>query len=190
MPEMFDVWMRLLTQVPGSVLWLPEYNPAETHHLRREAQSRGVDGKRIVFAKLVPTVEEYLARMALADLFLDTSPYKAHTTASDAVWLGIPVVTYLGTSFAGRVATSLMQAIGAPELSAPSLSGYEALALRLAGDKQELASLRSKIAQNRNATALFNTARYTRHLEGAYREMAARVARDEPPAHFAVSRLP
>jgi protein O-GlcNAc transferase len=187
MPTVFDVWMRLLSQVEDSVLWLPEYNDAEPGNLRREAQSRGIAPERLIFAQLVATPEEYLARLSLADLFLDTMPYNAHTTASDALWMGLPVVTFVGTTFAGRVAASLLRCMGAPELVAQSLAEYEALALRLARNRDELLELRRRLGRNRDTGPLFDTRHYCRNLEAAFRTMWERSERGEPPAHFAVS---
>jgi predicted O-linked N-acetylglucosamine transferase (SPINDLY family) len=188
LPDVFDVWMRLLHEIPGSVLWLPEYNPAEPRNLRREAEARGIAPERLIFAKLVATPEEYLARLTLADLFLDTSPYNAHTTASDALWMGVPLVTFLGATYAGRVAASLLHAIGLPELVADSLPAYERLALELTRDKERLGALRTKLKQNRGATALFDTVRYCRNLESAFSVMQERTTRGEPPSPLVVPR--
>ena len=166
-PAMFDVWMRLLRDLDGSVLWLFEDNADAVRNLRREAARRGVAAERLVFApRAAPS--EHLARHALADLFLDTLPYGAHTTASDALWAGLPVLTCTGTTFAGRVATSLLHAIGMPELIAADLALYEAKARALAGNPTELAALREKLARNRLTHPLFDTARFARNLEAAY----------------------
>ena len=187
-PAMFDLWMRLLAGVPGSVLWLFVGNDAAIANLKREAASRGVDPGRLVFAGRV-TPEEHLARHRLADLFLDTLPCNAHTTASDALWAGLPVVTCVGTSFAGRVAASLLNAAGLPELAAESLLEYEALALRLAADTVALAALKAKLSHNRATCALFDTGRYARHIEKAYETMWQRQRRGEKPTGFAVEPL-
>jgi predicted O-linked N-acetylglucosamine transferase (SPINDLY family) len=168
--EIFSIWMRLLAAVPGSVLWLLEANPAVRDNLAREAVLRGVLPDRLVWAPRLPPAR-HLARHRLADLFLDTRPYNAHTTASDALWAGLPVLTCPGATFAGRVAASLLHAAGLPELVAPSLADYEALALRLASDPASLAALKAKLAANRLTTPLFDSARFTRHLEAAYRRM-------------------
>src|SRR5262249_15356758 len=143
-PPFFDIWMRLLGVVPGSVLWLFESNTAVRANLQREAENRGISRERLVFA---PTVKlaEHLVRLSLADLFLDTLPHNAHTTASDALWCGVPVVTCIGTAFAGRVATSLLQNTGLPELVTTSVHEYEALALDLARDPNRLRELRSTL---------------------------------------------
>jgi predicted O-linked N-acetylglucosamine transferase (SPINDLY family) len=187
-PTMFAVWMRLLQQVEGSVLWLLEGNQAAPPNLRREAAARGIAPERLVFASRVPQ-DEHLARHRLADLFLDTLPCNAHTTASDALWAGLPVLTCIGGAFAGRVAGSLLRAVGLPELVTESLPDYEALALRLARDGAQLAALRQKLAAARDTCALFDSARFTRHLEAAYVTMWERCQRGESPAGFAVARL-
>ena len=184
-PPMFDVWMRLLARVEGSVLWLLDDNAAATQSLRREAEARGIDASRIVFAPQLPS-EEHLARQRLADLFLDTLPYNAHTTASDALWMGLPVVTCKGAAFSGRVAASILLAAGLPELVTESLEDYEALALKLAQDQAALAAVKSKIAGLKGHCALFDTAGFTRDLESAYGEMMARHRRGESPSSFAV----
>jgi len=186
MPEIFDVWMRLLRRVDGSVLWLLEANATASDNLRREAGRRGVDPARLVFAPRVRP-DEHLARHALAGLFLDTLPYNAHTTASDALWAGLPIVTCTGTAFPGRVATSLLRAAGLPELVTTDLASYEALALRLAAEPGVLAGIRAKLAANRATCALFDTDRMRRQLESAYATMHARHQRGEPPLGFAVT---
>jgi predicted O-linked N-acetylglucosamine transferase (SPINDLY family) len=168
--EIFAIWMRLLRAVPGSVLWLLEANQVVRDNLAREAVRRGVLPDRLVGAPRLP-LASHLARHRLADLFLDTLPYNAHTTASDALWAGLPVLTCPGETFASRVAASLLHAIGLPELVTSSLADYEALALRLATDPASLAALKAKLAANRLTTPLFDAARFTRHLEAAYRRM-------------------
>ena len=185
-PATFDIWMRLLRSVDGSVLWLPAANPAAMRNLGREAHARGVAPDRIVFAAYQPLPEDHLARLGSADLFLDTLPYNAHTTASDALWAGLPVLTCPGESFASRVAASLLHAAGMPELIAASLCAYEAMALDLARDPARLASIKAKLRSQRASCALFDTARFTRHLEAAYVTMRDRSARGEAPASFAV----
>ena len=184
-PGMFEVWMRLLREVEGSVLWLLESNGAVPRNLRREAAARGVSPSRLVFAPFAP-MEEHLARQRVADLCLDTLPYNAHTTASDALWVGLPVVTCLGTAFAGRVGASLLQAVGLPELVTHSLKDYAALARKLATDPAALADIRAKLERNRMTHPLFNTDRFRCHIEAAYETMWERHQRGEPPAHFAV----
>jgi len=188
-PEVFDVWMRLLRAVDGSVLWLYEGNPDAATNLRHEAEQAGVDPRRLVFAPKLPLVE-HLARHPAADLFLDTLPCNAHTTASDALWMGLPLLTCRGTSFAGRVAASLLQAAGLPELVADDLAGYEALALRAATDPAWLGALRARLDAQRTSGALFDTDRSRRLLEAAYLTMHQRHRDGLPPAGFDVARLP
>ena len=165
---MFDVWMRLLDQVEGSVLWLPRTNAAAMRNLRAAAATRGVAENRLVFAPFAQDGADHLARLGLADLFLDTLPYNAHSTAIDALWAGVPLLTVQGNAFAGRVAASALTAANIPELIASSLDAYEALALKLAREPETLAAVRAKLGQARGRCALFNTTRYTRNLEAAY----------------------
>jgi predicted O-linked N-acetylglucosamine transferase (SPINDLY family) len=185
LPEMFDIWMRLLREIEGSVLWLLEGGPAVSINLRREAERRGVAGDRLVFAPRAE-LSDHLARHRLADLFLDTLPINAHTTASDSLWAGLPVLTCLGSTFAGRVAGSLLSAVGIDELITQSLDDYEALALRLARNPDELALLKADLARRRLSHPLFNARRFARHIESAYTTMWQRYQRRESPAHFAV----
>jgi predicted O-linked N-acetylglucosamine transferase (SPINDLY family) len=188
-PDLFDVWMRLLREIEGSILWLSTGNATAPTNLRREAERRGVAGERLVFAPKVARNEDHLARVGLADLFLDTLYYNAHTTAADALWTGVPVLTCPGVTFAGRVAGSLLGAVGLPELITTSLADYEALALRLAREPQRLADLRRKLAHNRRSFPLFDTDRFTRHIEAAYTTMWERAERGEPPESFAVAPI-
>ena len=155
-------------------------------NLRREAAARGIAPERIVFAPRMKH-EDHLARHRLADLFLDTLPYNAHTTASDALWAGLPVLTCLGTTFAGRVAASLLQAVGLPELITQSLGDYESLALQLANDATLLAAIKQKLARNRETFPLFDTDRFRRHIEAAYIAMWERYQRGESPSPFAIA---
>ena len=185
LPEMFAIWMRLLRQVDNSVLWLLQDNLAVVRNLSREAIARGVAPERLVFARRCPPAD-HLARQRLADLFLDTLPYNAHTTCSDALWAGLPVLTVPGGCFAGRVAASLLSAHGVPELIARSLQEYEALALKLARDRSALTAIREKVARHRNTHPLFDTARFTRNLEAAYVSMWERHRRGERPQTFVV----
>ncbi|HKU45624.1 MAG TPA: hypothetical protein VJQ58_01995, partial [Burkholderiales bacterium] len=177
--EVFDAWMRLLKNVPGSVLWLLEDNRESRRNLEQAAAARGVEPARLVFAARM-SHWDHLARHRLADLFLDTLPYNAHTTASDALWAGLPLVTCAGTTFAGRVGASLLQAVGLPELVTRNLVEYEALALRLT-NRTELNAVRGKLARNRLTEPLFDTARFTRNLESAYRRMWEMHERGEAP---------
>jgi predicted O-linked N-acetylglucosamine transferase (SPINDLY family) len=169
-PPLFDIWMRLLKQVDGSVLWLLEGNASIRDNLRKEAQARGVSADRLVFAART-TPEQHLARQQLADLFLDTLPYNAHTTASDALWVGLPLVTTPGRSFPARVAASILKAADLPELITEDLTAYKALALKLARDPVALNTIREKLKAGRARVPLFDTARFTRNLETLYRAM-------------------
>lgn len=179
----FEIWMRILRSVPGSVLWLLEGSATDT--LRKEAAARGVDAGRLVFAPLVRQ-DAHLARLKRADLVLDTLPYNAHTTASDALWSGVPVVTCRGKSFAGRVATSLLLAIGLPELVTEDLGAYESLALGLARDGARLESLRKKLSANRHTMPLFDADRFRRAIERAFTIMVERARKGEAPEGFDV----
>jgi protein O-GlcNAc transferase len=182
---LFDIWMRLLAGVPGSVLWLLADNDDAVRNLRAEAQMRGVDPARLVFAPRAE-LSEHLARHGAADLSLDTLPCGAHTTASDALWMGLPHLTCRGASFAGRVAASLLTAAGLPELIAENLEDYESLALALARDPARLAALKQKLVAARATAPLFDTDRFCRHLEDVYAAMWNRALAGEPPHAFAV----
>jgi predicted O-linked N-acetylglucosamine transferase (SPINDLY family) len=186
-PPMFDIWMRILLAVEESVLWMPRNNEAAMRNLVREAAARGIAPERIVFAPPVPEAEGHLARLSLADLFLDTAPYNAHSTACDALWAGVPVLTLLGKSFAGRVAGSALNAVGLPEFIAESPAAYESLALGLAQNPAALAALRDRLAHNRLTHPLFDTEGFTRDLEAAFTGMHARHESGEAPASFAVA---
>lgn len=171
-PEMFDIWMRILLAVDGSVLWLIEDNGAAARNLRREADRRGVAGDRLVFAgRIAP--DEHLSRHRLADLFLDTLPCNAHTTASDALWVGVPVLTCPGEGLAARVAASLVKAMDLPELIAPTLKDYEEIAVALALNPGRLRTLKEKMSRNRLTTPLFDTDLFARNIEAAYTQMMA-----------------
>jgi predicted O-linked N-acetylglucosamine transferase (SPINDLY family) len=184
----FDIWMHLLKQVEGSVIWLLGGDKDLERNLRREAENRGVDAVRLIFCSRT-TYAKYLARYRLADLFLDTFPFNAGTTASDALWAGLPVVTYSGEAFASRMAGSLLRAIGLPELVTASLDEYEQLARQLARDPARLAAIKARLARNRNAYPLFDNARFTRHLESAFTTIHDRLQRGLPPATFAVEPI-
>jgi protein O-GlcNAc transferase len=186
---MFGVWMRLLAHLEGSVLWLSQVNDEAAANLRSEARARGIDPARLVFAARVPSQADYLARQTLADLFLDTLPYNAHSTASDALWAGLPVLTCKGTTFAGRAAASLLHAIGLPELATDNLEEYEALALRLAIEPSQLRAIRGKLEANRLSHPLFDTDRFRRHIEAAYRTMWDIWRRGETAHNFSVAPL-
>ena len=181
----FDVWMELLSKVDGSVLWLLLGNDSAERSLRLEATARGIDPLRLVFA---PRIEpaEHLARHRLADLFLDTLPYNAHTTCSDALWAGLPVVTITGKAFAGRVGASLLTAVGLPDLVTPDLAAYKALALRLASEPEALAECKKRLEQ-RLTSPLFAAERYVGHLEAAYAGMHGLWRNGNPAQSFAVN---
>ena len=185
----FDVWMRLLGAVEGSVLWLLQDSADSRARLCGEAAARGIDPARLVFAARAEP-DAHLARHRLADLFVDTLPYNAHTTASDALWAGLPVLTCRGSTFVGRVATSILQAVGLPELVTSDLEAYEALALRLATDAPLLRGLRDRLAQNRTTWPLFDTDRFRRHMESAYATMWQLCASGESPRSFSVEPEP
>jgi len=184
-PAFFDIWMRLLNQVEGSVIWLLGGDNDLERNLRHEAENRGVDPVRLIFCSRT-TYTKYLARYRLADLFLDTFPFNAGTTASDALWAGLPIVTYSGESFAARMAGSLLCAVGLPELVTESGSEYENLALQLARDPVRLAAIKDKLARNRDTYPLFDTARFTRHLESAFTTIRDKMQRGLAPASFSV----
>lgn len=185
LPETFGIWMQILRRTEHSVLWLLENNEDAAANLRREAQSRGVAPERLVFARH-ERLDRHLARLHLADLVLDTLPYGAHTTASDALWTGVPVLTRIGQSFAGRVAASLLTAAGIPELITRSTAEFENLACDLARNAPMISALKTRLAQNRETTPLFDTARMTCNLESAYVEMWKRRQRNEKPSHLSL----
>ncbi len=187
-PEMFDVWMRLLRAAPGTVLWLLAANPQVESNLRREAAARDVDPSRLVFAPVVPP-PAHLERHRHADLFLDTSPCNAHTTASDALWCGLPVLTCAGETFAGRVAGSLLTAIGLGELVTSSLEQYEQMAIDLIGAPERLKSLRGKIERERDVNSLFDLPRAKAAIEAAYERMWQRWRDGEEPVGFSIHNV-
>ncbi|HWY60479.1 MAG TPA: tetratricopeptide repeat protein [Rhizomicrobium sp.] len=184
-PAVFASWMRILDQVPRSVLWLLEGNSQFPGNIRREAQAAGVSPERIIFASTIPT-PAHVARLSLADLFLDTTPYNAHTTASDALWAGLPLITVAGTTFPGRVAASLLAAIGLPELVTADMPSYESLAVTLATDPGLFRSIRKKLRDNRDVTPLFDTVRFTRAIEAAYIRMWETSCKGLPAQAFSV----
>jgi len=172
MPYIFDMWMRILHAVPGSVLWLIEDNADAAENLRWEAERRGIEKKRLVFADRI-SPEEHLARHMCADLFLDTYPYNAHTTASDALWVGVPLITCPGDTFASRVAASLLTAMGLPELAVSTFDEMEELAVALAKDPARIAALKEKVRTNRDTSPLFDTDEFAHNIESAYQQMIA-----------------
>jgi protein O-GlcNAc transferase len=188
-PPVFGLWMCILSSVPGSVLWLGRMSPAVQEALQREAESRGIASERLVFGKFMPRPEDHLARYRLADLFLDTLPYNAHATASEALWAGLPLITCAGSTFASRVAASLLRAVGLRELVTHSLEEYERLAIKLATDGALLNAIRGKLAENRSSRPLFDTARFTRNLERAYIMMWQRAKTGVTPHAFRVEDI-
>jgi predicted O-linked N-acetylglucosamine transferase (SPINDLY family) len=184
-PDIFKIWMRILKATPNSVLWLSESGATAVANLRREAKSNGVSPDRLIFATRVPSVADHLARLRQSDLFVDTLPYNAHTTAADALWVGVPVLTCPGATFPARVAASLNNAIGLPELIVPSLEEYEKLALALACDPSGLSALKAKLARHRGTYPLFDTKRFARNIEAAYRTMWERYQQGRTPESFA-----
>ncbi|MCS5583992.1 MAG: tetratricopeptide repeat protein, partial [Pseudomonadales bacterium] len=184
-PREFDIWMRLLNQVEGSVLWLRRSNQWSEGNLKKEAQARGIDPDRVIFADKCG-YSEYLARLTKADLFLDTFNYNAGAVANDALWCGLPVLTHQGQSYVARMASSLLTAIDMPELIATTEADYEQLALDLATTPKKLKSLKAKLARNKDNTPLFNTEQFTSNLETAYTEMYKRVVSGEKPEHLLV----
>lgn len=189
LPETFDGWMRVLRAVDGSVLWLLDDNAAATSNLRKSAEARGIDPDRLVFAAHLP-MEEHLARQRAADLFLDTLPYNAHTTASDALWAGLPVLTRSGRAFAGRVAASLLHAVGLPDLLTDSQQAFEAKAIELASHQNLLARLKQRLDVNLRTSPLFDGIRFARAIEAAYEQMYARCQAGLPPVDIEVPALP
>jgi predicted O-linked N-acetylglucosamine transferase (SPINDLY family) len=181
--------MRLLGKLDNSVLWLSNTNETAVRNLRLQAQNRGVDPSRLVFAQRVPSNEDHLARHNLADLFLDTLPFNAHTTASDALWAGLPVLTCLGETFAGRVAASLLNAVGLPELITTTPEAYEQMAIDLATHPKKTATIKAKLADNRLTTPLFDTKLFTKHIEAAYTAMYERHRAGLSPDHIVVRKL-
>jgi len=185
-PDVFDIWMRLLDKIEGSVLWLSRANESAEKNLRNEAQRRGISGDRLIFAERMTLLSEHLARQRLADLFIDTFNYNAHTTASDALWAGLPVLTKLGKGFASRVAGSLLTAVGLPELITTTVDDYERRALELATQPQQLAEIRVRLARNLNTAPLFDTALFAKHIESAYTHMVRHLNEGLEPEHFYV----
>lgn len=182
-PQTFNGWIKILKAVEGSVLWLLEDNPIAKANLRKEAQARGLNPDRLIFAQRM-NLPEHLARHRVADLFIDTFPYNAHTTASDALWAGLPVLTYMGESFASRVAASLLNAIELPELITTSQQQYESTAIELATNPEKLKAISDKLEHNRLTTALFDTTHFTTHIEAAYIKIYERYQADLTPDHI------
>jgi predicted O-linked N-acetylglucosamine transferase (SPINDLY family) len=187
-PQMFQIWMRILQSVEGSVLWLYEDNSTASANLRREAEQLGVDSNRLIFAPRLP-MEEHLARHCMADLFLDTLPYNAHTTASDALWSGVPVLTCMGKSFAGKVAASLLNAIDLPELITYNAQEYEKKATQLAADPQVLNRLKKQLSVNKTTSSLFNIGQFKGHFEATLSKMYAIYQSGEELDHIVIQDI-
>ncbi len=185
-PAIFDCWMRILKQCAGSVLWILADNAKAASNLKMEAAARGVNEERLIFAPRLP-LNDHLTRLRSADLFLDTLPYNAHTTASEALWAGLPVLTCAGDAFASRVAASVLNAAGLPELVTTSLKAYETLAIALANRPEKLTSIRQKLAARRLASPLFDTKLFTKHIEAAYTAMYERHRSGIAPADIHIS---
>jgi predicted O-linked N-acetylglucosamine transferase (SPINDLY family) len=186
-PQVVNSWSRILSGSENSVLWLSENNQYFKANIRAEFGKRGIDPSRIIFAQRLELMADHLARYSLADLFLDTHPYNAHTTAVDSLKVGVPVLTLKGKSFASRVAASLLNAIGLPELITISQKEYEALAIDLAKNPQKLAAFKQRLANNRLSTSLFDTSLFTKHLEAAYIKMHERYSLDLRPDHISIT---
>jgi len=185
-PGVFDSWMRIISSVEGSVLWLYESNDLIAEHLKSEAQARGVDTARLVFGRMLPQ-SEYLARYQIADLFLDTFPYNAGTTANDALWAGLPVLTHMGSSMASRMATSLLNTLGLSELITESSQDYEAAAIELGNNSEKINQIRQKLKKNKLTSPLFNTPLFTRNLEKVFRQIYERHHSGLSPDHIRLS---
>jgi predicted O-linked N-acetylglucosamine transferase (SPINDLY family) len=185
-PLVFDSWVKILSLVEGSVLWLLADNPTAKNNLIKEAAARGLDSCRLIFAERMP-LPEHLARHRQADLFLDTLPYNAHTTCSDALWAGLPVLTLMGSTFPGRVGASLLKAIDLPELITNTQEEYEAMAIELAINPQKLRDIKLKLARNRLTTPLFDTPLFTKNLETIYTKMMERYQADLQPDHITIT---
>lgn len=188
-PRVFTTWMRMLERVPDSVLWLLEDHARAANQLRQAAVRAGIGAQRLIFAPRL-YASAHLARHRFADLFLDTSPCNAHTTASDALWAGLPVLTCPGEAFASRVAASLLSALGLPELITVDRTAYEEVGVALGLDAPRLTAIKRKLAEQRRTGSLFDTVRTTRHLEAAYAAIHARARIGLPPEHVVVEPLP
>jgi predicted O-linked N-acetylglucosamine transferase (SPINDLY family) len=178
-PKIFDIWMRLLKKVEGSVLWLTGGNITGIKNLQKEANQRGVDSNRLIFARGMP-LADHLARHKAADLFIDTLPYNAHVTASDALWSGLPVLTLIGQSFASRVSASLLNAVGLQELITYSEKEYEDLSIELATNPTRLKEIKSKLEKNKLIKPLFNTKLFTKNIETAYTKIYQKYLKNLP----------
>jgi predicted O-linked N-acetylglucosamine transferase (SPINDLY family) len=185
-PSIFIGWMRILSQVDGSVLWLSEAKSTAVNNLKKEAKINGVDPNRLIFTPHLPFKEDHLNRIQLADLFIDTLPFNAHVTASDALRMGLPVLTCIGSSFASRVAASLLNAVNLPELITTTQEQYESLAIELATNPEKLKIIKDKLVDNLPTAPLYDTPLFTRHLESAYLTMYDRYQHGLDPDHIYV----
>src|SRR5262249_20242876 len=185
-PRVFDCWMTILRNTPGSVLWLADGNPTAIANLRKQAAVRDVDPLRLVFAGRTESLEEHLARYRAADLFLDTLPYNAHATASDALWAGLPVLTLAGEAFPARVGASLVNSLGLGELVKTTDAAYIAAAIELAAQPDKLAIVKQKLSLNQASGQLFDMSSYVKHIEAAYRAMYDRYLSGAEPEHIQV----
>jgi predicted O-linked N-acetylglucosamine transferase (SPINDLY family) len=183
-PSVFDVWTEILQRVSGSVLWLSPTSGTAVENLRKEAASRGLDPQRLIFSSRIDSPAEHLARLRLADLFLDTWPFNAHSTAVDSLWAGVPLITCMGETFASRVAASLLNAIGLPELITTTRNDYEELAIELATNPSKRRGIKDKLEKNRLTTPLFDTALFAKHIETGYTKMYERYQADLLPDHM------
>ena len=186
-PEIFEIWLKLLGAIDHSVLWLREPQAAAAEALRSRLATRGLDPGRLVFAPLVAAASEHRARIAQADVALDCFPYGSHTTASDILWAGVPLVALMGETYAARASASVLTAAGLPELITRSLDDYQRLALRLASDREELARLKQRVQDRRRSAALFDTARFTRNLEKAFIAIWERHPSGLAPDHVTIA---
>jgi predicted O-linked N-acetylglucosamine transferase (SPINDLY family) len=178
--------MRILSKVDGSILWLPEGNNIANKNLKIQAEKNNIDESRIIFAQRLNLREEHLKRIQLADLFLDTTPYNAHATTSDALQMGLPVLTFKGNSFVSRVASSLIKSVNLSELITTTLEQYESLAIQLAKNPKELKTIKEKLFNNLPNSPLYDTTLYIQHLESAYLKMYERLKKDLDPDHIYV----
>ena len=185
LPSVFDIWMRLLKKIKGSVLWLLVENLTAKENLKKEAVKRNVDENRIIFAKIMP-LADHLARHRCADLFIDTFPYTAHTTCSDALWAGLPVITRVGNSFPSRVSASLLTAIDLPELITHTEKEFEDLAVEFANNKSKLDEIKIKLEKNKISKSLFNTKLYTKNIESSYKIIYDRYLKNLPAENIEI----
>ena len=186
-PSIFIGWMRILSQVDGSVLWLSDTNSTAVNNLKKEVKINGVDPNRLIFAPFLMFKKDHLNRIQLADLFIDTLPFNAHVTASDSLRMGLPVLTCIGSSFASRVAASLLNAVNLPELITTNQEQYESLAIELATKPDKLKIIKDKLAMNLPTAPLYDTPLFTRHLESAYLTMYDRYQSGMDPDHINVT---